>query len=360
MSIVNVWNEWDPLEEVILGTVEGACFPSWNIINKETIPPFAQDCLNEMHERAGKPFPAEVIRAADEALNEFSNILKAEGVKIVRPQSVDYSTGFSTPNWSVSNGYCAANPRDVFLIIGNEIIESPMPDRGRYHETDAYRPLLMRYFQQGARWTAAPKPRLVDPQYDLTYKAPDAEEPMRYVVTELEPVFDAADFIRCGKDLFVQKSHVTNEAGIVWMRRHLGAAFQIHVVETRCRQPMHIDTTLMPLAPGKMLVNPDFIDVDKLPNILRKWDMLIAPRPNKKLITSSELQVVSDWMSMNVLMLDERRVVVEREEEPMIAALKNWGFEPIPCSFSAYYPFAGSFHCATLDVRRNGGLQSYF
>jgi glycine amidinotransferase len=59
-------------------------------------------------------------------------------------------------------------------------------------------------------------------------------------------------------------------------------------------------------------------------------------------------------------MLDEKRVVVEKRQEPLIKALKDWGFSPIPCSFEAYYPFMGSFHCATLDIRRRGTLQSYF
>jgi glycine amidinotransferase len=44
----------------------------------------------------------------------------------------------------------------------------------------------------------------------------------------------------------------------------------------------------------------------------------------------------------------------------MIRALKDWGFEPIPCPFLNYAPLGGAFHCATLDIRRRGGLQSYF
>ena len=59
-------------------------------------------------------------------------------------------------------------------------------------------------------------------------------------------------------------------------------------------------------------------------------------------------------------MLDEERVIVEARQEPLIRALTDWGFRPIPCSFEAYYPFLGSFHCATLDVRRRGELRSYF
>jgi len=57
---------------------------------------------------------------------------------------------------------------------------------------------------------------------------------------------------------------------------------------------------------------------------------------------------------------DEERVIVEKNQESLIKSLKDWGFKPIPCSFDSYFPFLGSFHCATLDVRRRGTLQSYF
>jgi len=68
----------------------------------------------------------------------------------------------------------------------------------------------------------------------------------------------------------------------------------------------------------------------------------------------------SKWLSMNVLMLDERRVVVEKSQVSLQAKLEEWGFEPVPCSFNHYAPFGGSFHYATLDVRRRGTLRSYF
>jgi len=92
--------------------------------------------------------------------------------------------------------------------------------------------------------------------------------------------------------------------------------------------------------------------------VLKTWDILIAPDPVHT--SQNSLGVISGWVNMNVLMLDEERVIVERSQEPMIKALDGWGFEPIPCSFENYYPFAGSFHCATLDIRRRGGLRSYF
>ena len=38
-----------------------------------------------------------------------------------------------------------------------------------------------------------------------------------YVSTEFEPLFDAADMARCGKDVIIQRSHVTNDMGIDWI-----------------------------------------------------------------------------------------------------------------------------------------------
>ena len=63
---------------------------------------------------------------------------------------------------------------------------------------------------------------------------------------------------------------------------------------------------------------------------------------------------------MNVISLDEKRVVVEQGEAPLISLLRASGFEPIPCPFRAFQAFGGSFHCATLDVCRTGDLASYF
>jgi glycine amidinotransferase len=68
----------------------------------------------------------------------------------------------------------------------------------------------------------------------------------------------------------------------------------------------------------------------------------------------------SPWISVNVLALDEKRVIVEQTQGSLIKALAGWGFEPIPCPFANYAPFGGSFHCATLDIRRRGTLASYF
>jgi len=95
-----------------------------------------------------------------------------------------------------------------------------------------------------------------------------------------------------------------------------------------------------------------------VPKLFKGWDVIPAPAP--VIPDAHPLYMTSKWINMNVLMLDEKRVIVERRDEPMISTMKKFGFQPITCNFRNFNSFGGSFHCATLDVRRRGTLQSYF
>ena len=88
---------------------------------------------------------------------------------------------------------------------------------------------IKEYFLSGSKWTAAPKPLMSDELYEPeeTYEIGQN----KFVTTEFEPVFDAAEFTRIGTDIFVQRSQVTNNFGIEWMRRHLGPNYNIHVLD---------------------------------------------------------------------------------------------------------------------------------
>jgi glycine amidinotransferase len=95
--------------------------------------------------------------------------------------------------------------------------------------------------------------------------------------------------------------------------------------------------------------------------MFRSWDVRAIPEPDP--IRDPRLKLASmcgKWLNMNVLMLDEKRVIVEKHHTTTIRFFEDWGFEPIPCSFLHYAPFGGSFHCATLDIRRRGTLERYF
>lgn len=349
---VSSWNEWDPLEEVIVGTAEGAMSPAWNLIEKATVPPGTWPQVEKQFGGAGNPYSKEYIEIASNDLEEFCNILKSEGVIVRRPNGHCFDKGYGTPSWSVDCGYCAANPRDVFLVVGNEIIEAPMADRSRYFEAWPYRHILKEYFNAGAKWVAAPKPQLKDQLYESINEESQSGKDFRFVTNETEPIFDAADFVRCDRDIFGQRSHVTNEAGITWLKRYLGKDFCIHIIKNKYPQVMHIDTTMLPLGPRKVLVNPDHFDLKNMPEVLKDYKIYVAPQPEPIKDERYNFTLSSTWLGMNIFSLDEKRVFVDKSQPKMVSALKEWGFEPIPCSFSTLSFFGAGFHCVTLDIRR--------
>jgi glycine amidinotransferase len=69
----------------------------------------------------------------------------------------------------------AAMPRDILLVVGEEIIEAPMCWRARFFEYRAYRDLMKEYFHAGATWTVAPKPLMDDALYDQVRMAESAK-----------------------------------------------------------------------------------------------------------------------------------------------------------------------------------------
>jgi glycine amidinotransferase len=312
-----------------------------------TIPP---EWWTFIQRRGGTPFIEEEVLAAERELDGFVDALSAEGVTVVRPDPIDHGRPFSTPEWQVPGGLYSAMPRDILIVIGDTIVEAPLSWRCRHHEVAGYRSLIKSYFQRGARWLTGPVPQVTDELWNAGYR-PDSDA---YAITEFEPVFDAADFVRFGRDILVQRSHVTNDFGIQWLQRAIGETFRVHTIEVNDRHAMHIDATVVPLAPGKLLVNGErYIPTP----LLRDWEILEAPKPS--LPGDWPLYLCSPWLSMNTLSLDEQTVFVERQEEPLIEALTNWGFRCIPLDFRNVYSFGGSFHCVTLDVRRRGGLTSY-
>lgn len=354
-----VWscNEWDPLEEVVVGVVEGSIVPKWDDVALQATTPDHASWFFEKY--GGQPFPNEMIEAASKELDNLSQVLTSLGVKVRRPDPVDYSKTYSTPWWS-SKGLYSAMPRDVMMVIGDTIVEAPMAWRNRYFEIFAYRNLIQEYFKSGARWLAAPKPTMNADFYNSEYNpdAPMVDGKKQFVVSENEVAFDAADFVRFGKDIIVQKSNVTNSMGIEWVRRQIGSDFTIHEVEFDDENPMHIDTTIVPLGPGKLLINPSWVKEEDLPDFFKSWEIIKAPEPVKPY--DSALYFSSDWLTMNFLSVDEKHIIVEENETPLIELLKSHGFEPIPIPFRNFYPFGGSVHCATADIKRRGDLKSYF
>lgn len=354
-AVVNSWNEWDPLEEVIVGTLDKSVCTPWDSGVHATTHKVDLDAVRRYHLANAGDLVSDRARAgAERELSGFVALLESEGVRVRRPTPIDHSRPIMTPAWTAVAGNSNANPRDVLAVLGDEILEAPMAWRSRYFEYFSYRDLIKEYFRAGARWTAAPKPTMVSECYDWGYE-PGAE----HVITNHEPMFDAADLMRCGRDIFVQRSHVTNDFGIDWLRRSFKGRFEFHVVEFSDDRALHIDATFVALRPGLFLVNPER-PLKSIPRILASsgWKFIEGvPSVHSE---SPDSNPAHRWLGMNVLSLGPDRVVVEESERPLIRLLESEGFEVLGCPFRQNYRFGGSFHCTTVDIRRRGVAESYF
>lgn len=368
-TVVNSWNEWDPLKHVIVGRADGTMVqaPEPAIVRDWPEYDFPKGVFG--------PLPNDMEDAANEQLDNLAVLLEKRGIKVDRPEPLDFSQKVGTPDWTQDSMFGVMPPRDVLLTVGNEILEATMSARSRWFEYLAYRPLLQRYFDEdpGFRWEAAPKPRLTDRSYvdgqdfwEYAESLPDAEQIERFTMnkqwnlTEEEPLFDAADVGRFGRDLFVQRSTTTNAAGINWLRRHF-PEHRLHEVLFYEGHPMHIDATFIPLRPGLALSNRQRVPLtDEMKQLFAMNDWEIVPCAEPALDEKPPLCFCSVWLSMNTLLLDENTILVEEQEKAQQEQFYQLGFEVIPIPFWAVGPFGGGLHCATADVYREGTLQDYF
>ena len=343
MGIVSVHNEWDPLEEVIVGSAVGAGTPSKDLslhaieyrdLRREDIP--------------SGPFPPGIIAQTEETLDQLAEALASFGVVVHRPEPTDTAGVISTPDWSTTGfyNYC---PRDILLAVGDTVIEAPMPLRSRSREASAYTRLRIACAESGSKWIAAPPPKLLDEMYNL-------DEPSELALRNLEPVFDAANLLRIGRDVVYLVSAGANELGAAWLQTVLGDGYRVspcHGLYTST----HIDTTIVPLRPGLVLLNPERVTNENMPDVFRSWEHLWCPDIVD--IEFAGQPISSTWIGMNLLMVNPDLAIVERDQPALISALESKGIDVFPMHLPHARTMGGGFHCVTLDLRRNGALESY-
>jgi glycine amidinotransferase len=152
---------------------------------------------------------------------------------------------------------------------------------------------------------------------------------------------------------------VTNDAGIDWLQRHY-PDHRVHTVRYRELTPWHMDTTIVPLRPGLVLVNPVRTPLEPQKELFEAngWEVLEGPAT--LLDKKRPMTFCSIWLNINLLVLDPKTVCVEASETPVMELLDQHGFNVIPVPFYEVSPFGGGLHCATADVYREGKLEDYF
>jgi len=347
---VQTHNHWDPLEEIIVGIADHARVPT---VDRSTMSMSYTNHPIELIKPLEGAYPKWLIDEANEDLQGLVDVLETAGVKVHRPKPIDHSVEFSTPEWKTTGWYTWC-PRDLLLPLDNLVIETPSACRARYFETRAYRDVMLEAITDGVEWIAAPKPILPDEGYQ--FEDIDGKPSL----LNLEPIFDAPNCVRMGKDILFQISNTGNHWGLKWLQNVLEhRGYRIHPAE-HIYSYGHFDSTIVPLRPGLVLLNSSRVTPENCPKIFAKWDKIwfddCIPQGSK---IPGGVAPCSPYIGMNILSIDHNTVVVDDVQVPLMRELEKYGITSVPVRFRHAMTLSGGIHCSTLDLRRKGSLEDY-
>ncbi|KAH8159762.1 hypothetical protein CIB48_g8484 [Xylaria polymorpha] len=335
-------DEWSPLESVIVGRAEDSAFPSEPIHMMAATMPL--EYLENF--RLSNPFPPEILVKAQEELDNFADLLQKQGVRVYRPNKVD---------WVKAKGYTGSMPRDGLLSVGSMLIEAPFAWRCRRHEISLAYSDIISELSSSNSVTICRAPLITG--HDTIYDGVQGDAAgHHWSINNSRPAFDAADFMRFGKVIIGQLSHVTNRKGVDYLRALVPEGYTVELLQTTDEHAMHIDATLLPLRKGLLLHNAERVSEEELRKheVFRDWELLSLPfTPAPRSPPSPPLYMCSSWLVLNALSLDDKRIIVEANDAEFAAWLKTLGMEPIMCPFQHVNSIGGSFHCATVDLVRS-------
>jgi glycine amidinotransferase len=348
--MVSAHDEWSPLRSVIVGRAGRSCFPYGNPdVLRATMPHGYLDCF-----KPASLFPVDIVAQAEAELNQLAVLLEQRGIQVYRPSDVD---------WMQHGGYTGAMPRDGLITVGHHLIEAPFAWGCRQYEIQlAFEDILTDLAKDRSIEIIRRPPNLH--QTSLYYSA-DRESMLAetkefpWIINNARPAFDAADFMRFGKVIIGQYSHVTNVKGVEYLRRHIPRGYTIELLDVHDPGAMHIDATILPLRDGLLIYHPKKVTEASLRKheVLKDWELHAYPfEPTAP--HYPPLFMTSPWLSLNALVLDGKHVIVEKEDARTAEWFQSLGMEPILCPFRHVNSIGGSFHCATVDLVRDPGPEA--
>ena len=162
-------------------------------------------------------------------------------------------------------------------------------------------------------------------------------------------ILDAANVCRLGNTWLFLESASGNREAYEW----LSAQFtEITIELCNFYAGVHIDSTIVPLREGLVLLNADRVTADNCPQAFRDWqkiwvtDDMIVPQG------FYQYPYASKWIAMNMLVLDPETVILDAAQTQLTTILQQHGIDTIPLTLSHSRTLGGGFHCVTLDTRR--------
>jgi glycine amidinotransferase/scyllo-inosamine-4-phosphate amidinotransferase 1 len=161
-------------------------------------------------------------------------------------------------------------------------------------------------------------------------------------------VLDAANICRLGDTWLFLESYSGNRAAYNWLCEQFP---NITIELCNFYAGVHIDSTIVPLREGLVLLNGHRVNESNCPRAFDGWQKIYV----HDVVAQGFYQYpyASKWIALNMLVLDPTTVIVDKHQTQLIQILEQHRFTVIPLELRHSRTLGGGFHCVTLDTRRS-------
>jgi len=303
--MISSYNEWSPLKRIVVGDATHANWPVMDpVFSRES----EKTTWTETPVPKG-PVPQRIIDEANEDLDSLANTLKDLGVEVVRPDTL---------NFQVHDGMYNYCPRDRLLVYGDTIVNPAMMYPCRDMELQSYHDVV------------------------------DEATHYHFMPRNEGMVLDAANVCRLGDKMLFLESASGNRAAYEWLCNIFP---NVKIELCNFYAGVHIDSTIVPLREGLVMLNASRVNFDTVPRVFDGWQKIWI----NDVVAQAfhEYPYASKWIALNVLVVDPHTVICDADQPELIKTLQSYKFTVIPQRLRHSRTLGGGFHCVTLDLWRD-------
>jgi N-dimethylarginine dimethylaminohydrolase len=176
----------------------------------------------------------------------------------------------------------------------------------------------------------------------------DAAEHVRYMPKDQGMIMDAANVCRMNDRWLFLESPSGNRLAYEWLCEQFP---EVNIELCNFYGGVHIDSTIVPIREGVVLLNGDRVNKDNCPKVFKSWEKIYI----NDVVAQDFYQYpyASKWIAMNILTVNPTTVIVDKHQTKLILLLEQKNFTVIPLELRHSRTLGGGFHCVTLDLVRD-------
>ena len=302
--MISSYNEWSPLKKIIVGSATDANWPVMDpVFSKES----EKTTWKESPVPRG-PVPQRIIEETNEDLDSLVTTLMSLGVEVVRPDPL---------NFQIHDGLYNYCPRDRLLVYGSTVVDPAMMYPCRDMELQCYHDIV------------------------------DSADRYLFMPRNEGFILDAANVCRLGDKMLFLESASGNRKAYDWLCEQFP---NVKIELCNFYAGVHIDSTIVPLREGLVMLNASRVTFDNVPQVFDGWHKIWV----NDVVEQGFYQYpyASKWIGMNMLVVDPNTVICDQNQTELIRTLHSYQFEVIPMELRHSRTLGGGFHCVTLDLIR--------